>query len=447
MPLKILIVGAGIGGPALAYALRRTNPEHSITVIDHYPELRTSGQQVDLRGQGVSTMRNLGLLDKMKDIMVEEEGICIVDTHGKAKATFRKSATGTGKQSFTSEYEFMRGDLVKLLYDASLKDYSGKTSQDGSKAKTSSAADGKGVHYEFNKSITELTQDDSGVDVTFSDGAKGRYDLVVGADGQWSRTRKLLLGAPTSDAAFHSLGLFVAYYTMPRAPGDDSLMKMYLAPGSRGLTTRLGRTPDTTQAYMGIRADPAALAARCGGTPFVRLAPARQKEVLADALRGAGWQAERFERAARDAPDFYAHEIGQVRLPPGCLARGRVALLGDAGYCPSAMTGMGTTLALLGAYVLAGEIAGLGADAGAADVPRALEAYERTLRPYVHEIQKITPGVTNLFFPSTSLGIFAMHKILGLVETFRIDKLIMWLMPEDKGGLPIPEYPEIRFGA
>ncbi|KAI5925052.1 hypothetical protein F4810DRAFT_86590 [Camillea tinctor] len=427
MPLKVLIIGAGIGGPALAYTLRRLNPDHNITVIDRYPELRTTGQQVDLRGQGISTMRNLGLLDKVKEIGVEEEGIAIVDTHGKTKATFRKSETGTGKQSFTSEYEFMRGDLVKLLHDASLKDYGGKTSKDG------------GVHYEFNKSVTALTQDAAGVDITFSDGTTGRYDLVVGADGQWSKTRKLLLGAPASAAAFHSLNLICAYYTMPRAPGDDALMKMYVAPGGRGLTTRMGCTPTTTQAYLGMRADPEALAVRCGA-PFVRLPPEKQKEILAEELRDAGWQTDRFVRGMRDAADFYAHEIGQVRID-GAFAKGRVALLGDAGYCPSAMTGMGTTLALLGAYVLAGEIA----KRGDGDVEGAVRGYESTLRPYVDEIQKISPGVTNLFFPTTRVGIFAMHTVLGLIETFRIDKLIMWLTPEDKGGLAIPEYPEIRF--
>ncbi|KAI1496391.1 hypothetical protein F5X99DRAFT_424731 [Biscogniauxia marginata] len=441
MPLTVLIIGAGIGGPALAYALRRTNPEHRITVIERHPDLRSSGLQVDLRGQGITTMRNLGLLGKVKEIGVEEEGLSFVDSRGRAKATFKKNETGKGKQAFVSEYEFMRGDLVKLLVDASLKDYSGK----GEHGEGEGAdAEGKGVHYEFNKTVTELSQDASGVDITFSDGTKGRYDLVVGADGQWSRTRKMLFGAEASDAAFHSLRLFCAYYTIPRAPDEDSTMKMYIAPGARGMATRSGDRP-TTQAYIGMRMDSAELDKLCGETPFAKLPAERQKQVFAELFKDAGWESERLLREMRTAADFYGHEQGQVRIEH--FVKGRVALLGDAGYCPSAMTGMGTTLALLGAYVLAGEIARHGNGESGENVPLVLEAYEKTLRPYVDVIQKIAPGVTGLMFPTTKLGISLFHKVLGFVETFKIDKLATRLMPEDKGGLAIPEYSQIKFGA
>ncbi|KAI0021301.1 hypothetical protein F4780DRAFT_770350 [Xylariomycetidae sp. FL0641] len=412
MPLKILIVGAGVGGPALAYALRRTNPTHLITIIEKYPDLRSSGQQIDLRGQGVPTMRKLGLLEKLKEITVGEEGIKLVTSEGKTQATFLMNNTGNGNQSFTSEYEFMRGDLVKLLVEASLKEYGGEKPSEKS----------GGVHYEFDKSPTSLKQDASGVDVTFSNGTSDRYDLV-----------------------------YIGYYTVPRAADEDAFAKLYLAPGGRFLSTRSGQSAPTTQVYVGTSV--ARATAACGDGDgdtrlFRKLPAARQKQYFADYYAGCGWQADRLVRDGLPAAaDYYGHEVGQVRLPGGTFVDGRVALLGDAGYCPSPSSGMGTTIALLGAYVLAGEIARHCDGDGAAGkvVARAVQAYQDTMRPYVAEIQKLPlAGQGLLSLPESRLGIYLLYKAAWLVAALRVDKMLSWLAPEDKGGLAIPEYPEMK---
>ncbi|KAI1497819.1 monooxygenase [Biscogniauxia marginata] len=424
MPLKILVIGAGVCGPALALLLQRSSSpakSHDITVVERFPTLRQSSLQIDLRDQGIPIVRKFGLLDTIKQRSVKETGFALVDSAGRYRAVLGKNESGRGPQSFSSEYEIMRGDLVDVLYSASL----GEGRKQGGR--------GNGVRYEFGKSVSDLVQDDSGVDVTFSDGTSGRYDLVVGADGQASRTRRVLLGRDASDTSFKSLKLFIAYFTVSRAADEDSLAKWYLAAGGRVAVTRSGESA-RTQVYLStLRSGPAADSIL--GT--LRQSAERQKEAFAKVFRGAGWQVDRFVDEMMDCGDFYAQEIGQLKCET--FAKGRVALLGDAGYTPSPITGIGTTLSLTGAYVLAGELARHGDD-----VEAALQSYQTVLRPFIIEAQKLLPGVPDILYPKTAWGVWILTIIISVVSWLGIDKWANQLMPENKGGLEIPEYPELN---
>jgi 2-polyprenyl-6-methoxyphenol hydroxylase-like FAD-dependent oxidoreductase len=165
-PLKVLICGGGCGGPALAYWLTRSG--HQVTVVERFPALRATGAQIDLRAQGIEVVKRMGLLNAIRSKVVDEEGISFVDSQNRTKATIMANKSGKGAQSFTSEYEIMRGDLVRILYDAT-KD---------------------NVDYIFGITVERFEQYDDRVEVHFSDGQTGTYDLLVGADGQGSRIRK-----------------------------------------------------------------------------------------------------------------------------------------------------------------------------------------------------------------------------------------------------------------
>ncbi|KAI1503429.1 monooxygenase [Biscogniauxia marginata] len=456
MALKVLIVGAGIAGPALALLLQRSNTSHDVTVIERAPGLRKNGLQIDLRAQGLPVIRKLGLERAIRECTVPEDGFAMVGSQGRPWGVLGKNDSGKGQQSMTSEWEIMRGDLVQVLYDASLKEAE----------KTRASGEGGGVRYEFNKAIVGLEQDpvrDSGVNVTFSDGTTGRYDLVVGADGQWSKTRRLLFGEEASAAMFKSLDLYAAYYTVPREADDDATARWFAAPERRCIVTRsaAGSIPGTsspsdprTQVYLSklqAPSHPTAGATASSKTPppprselarCLRRPVEEQKRVYARAFADAGWQAGRFVREMERAEDFYAQEIGQVKCARP--SEGRVALLGDAGYCPAPVTGMGTTVSLVGAYVLAGELARHSEGDGACDVVAALESYNRVVRPYVDEAQKLAPGAPWILFPETAFGVLLMNIIFGILSWSNIFNLILRLMPEDKGGLAIPEYPELN---
>src|SRR6185295_17002523 len=113
--LRILIAGAGVAGEALAFWLSRGG--HAVVVAERFPELRAYGAQVDLRGQGIDAAKAMGLLDQIRAKLVDEAGVAFVDAKGKPRATIMANTSGHGRQSLTSEYEIMRGDLVQILHD------------------------------------------------------------------------------------------------------------------------------------------------------------------------------------------------------------------------------------------------------------------------------------------------------------------------------------------
>jgi len=436
-PIKVLINGAGVAGPALATMLLSSPRAYAITVVERAAALRTGGHQIDLRSQGIPVMRRMGLLDTVRARCVRETGIAFVDATGRSRAVLGMNDSGHGQQGLTSEYEIMRGDLVDVLYRASLVAAEKKVQ----KTMETTQAD-ELLRYEFGKHATHITQQHGArceeVDVAFSDGTKGSYDLVVGADGQGSRTRQLVFGEDSSNAAFRSLGVYNAFFTIPvdlRVEGDRYLAKMYHAPGRRTLATRTGNQSVTQASMSTMRPSPALVAAMSKGLDGTE----EQKTAFEELFRDAGWQAERLIKGMRSADDFYTFVAAQVMMDE--WHKGKVALLGDAGYCPSPNTGMGTTCSLVGAYILAGELVKHGRDFGA-----ALRAYEAVAKPFVDQAQKLAPGMPKLWFRDTQLGVRTMHFLLAAFTTLKIDKLLFRLMPKAKDGLVLPDYPDITRG-
>ncbi|KAI4592887.1 hypothetical protein KJ359_010334 [Pestalotiopsis sp. 9143b] len=419
MPLKVLINGAGLCGPALSIFLLHANPAHVITVVERSDDLRTAGQQIDLRAQGIPLMKKLGLLDKVRERTVLESGLSFVDAQGNSKAVLGVNDSGKGQQGFTSEFEIMRGDLVDILYQESLE-VSKRVKEAGGKG---------GVHYEFGKYATDLQQDDAGVDVVFSDGSKDRFDLVVGCDGQGSRTRRLTWGTESEESLFKSLGAYIAFFTIPSL-GDEDVGKIHHLQEYRIVFTRTGDRP-ITQVCLGTMNITDDL------KDCTNKSTDEQKAVWRKLYDDCTWQHDRLMGGLDKCDDFYMSHVGQVKMES--WFKGRVALAGDAGYCPTPFTGQGSTASLLGSYILAGELT-----RNDGDIAAGLEAYNRVLRPYVDEMQKLIPGTPNILYPKTQFGIWALQTFLGVFTTLKIDKAINMILPEGKGGLEIPEYAELN---
>jgi 2-polyprenyl-6-methoxyphenol hydroxylase-like FAD-dependent oxidoreductase len=418
-PLKVLIIGGGLAGPSLAFWLNHLN--HTVTIVERHPDLRANGQQIDLRGQGLKVMRYMGLEAPIRSKIVDEEGFQFVDSAGNQQAVLGANKSGKGRQSLSSEWEIMRGDLVRILYQVT-------------KDKT---------RYIFGTTVDGLEEVDGGVRVTFKDGKEEVFDLVVGADGLHSKTRRMMLG-PDAPEPFWSLRNYFAYFTAPRIASDSKYATAYQALGSRIVITRPDN-PKTTQVYLSLLTS--AKGADIIG-PVMRDRKAgvvAQKKAWAEAFRDAGWQTERLLDAMMNDPhadDFYAHEVGQIRLDT--WSKGRVTLLGDAGYCPTPFTGFGTSMALVGAYVLAGELATHTGTDGKVDVLAALEGYEKTLRPLVDEVQKIHPWRTSIAYSETWWGIKIFQTLVWLFTSLRLDKLMQMLMSDDRGTWKLPNYQGLR---
>lgn len=426
-PLKVLIVGGGITGPALAFWLAKLDCD--ITIIERAPDLRASGQQIDIRGQGVTCMRRMGLERAVRDKVVDEQGFKLIDSQGCVRAYFEANKTGRGKQSFTSEFEIMRGDLVRIFYDHTKE-----------KCK-----------YVFGTTVEDFEQLGNGVRVTFSDGKVEEFDLLVGADGQGSRTRRKMLG-PNVPEAFKSFGLYLSYFTVPKTEKDENFATALLLTKRRVVSTRVDN-PKTMQVYLGIM-DPKGEqkdldeALKAGDME-------KQKQIYIDLFKDGGWEIPRLLDGLKNSPfakDFYSQRVGQVKMD-NPWSKGRVVLLGDAAYCPSPVSGVGTSVGIVGPYVLAGEIAkqlqknkdGSSGDHGHA-IDAALESYESILRPFVDKAQKLPPGVPGIVYAETEWGIWIRYFIFGLFSKLRIAKLMERFSSDDfGGGWKVPEYPELKY--
>lgn len=402
-PLRVLVAGGGITGQALAFWLTRGG--HQVTVVERFSALRAAGAQVDLRGQGIEAVKLMGLLDAVRDKLVDEAGVAFIDAHGKARATIMANTSGRGRQTLTSEYEIMRGDLVRILYDATKDD----------------------TEYVFGVSVDGFAQDSHKVVGHFSDGSSGEFDLLVGADGQGSRIRRAIL--PEGLDPYWRVGVHMAYWFVPRIASDGDIRDTYMVPGGRQIMRR-SHNPAETQVYFVIRDESEEASA-------IHRAPVeRQQDFWASRFRDAGWQTERFIEGMKTSPFFYSQEIVQVRTDT--WSKGRVVLAGDAAHCASPYSGMGISGALVGAHVLAGEI-----NRHPDDLPTALANYDHVLRPFVDQIQgEVNPRLLRLALPMTQRAIDVFQATTALACFLHIPDLAARLSRQDRGGnWQLPENP------
>jgi 2-polyprenyl-6-methoxyphenol hydroxylase-like FAD-dependent oxidoreductase len=356
---SVLISGASIAGPAVAELLLKQGFE--VTVIERAEELRAGGQNVDVEGEGRDVADRMGLIDAIREAGTGEQGTEFVNQSGGTVALFPASDDA----SFTSELEVPRGALSRMLYDRTRD----------------------GARYLFAERISEIEERGEQVAVRFASGAEETFDLVIVAEGLRSRTRELLF----DDVEFHPLGLYIAWFPIPRQADDIDNWRIYHAPGGRVVSLRPGK--DVMRAMLALRSDPAG---------YENQPKTEQIAMLRERYADAGWQAERILDAL-DPNELEFQPVAQVRAPS--WSKGRVVLLGDAAYAPSPLTGQGTSLALIGAYLLAGEL-------GRGDDPTAaLQRYELLMRPRVQSAQKLPPGAARLALPNSRLGVAAIRSI------------------------------------
>jgi len=391
--LPLLISGAGIAGPTAAYWLYRYG--FKTTIVERASELRLGGQNVDVRGAGRIVTRRMGIEDTIRAATTGERGLRFIDQDGSSVAEFPVSKSES--RGFTAELEILRGDLARILYD-----------------QTSNSSE-----YLFGERIVAINDGPDAVTVKFQSGLERAFSLVIIADGVHSPTRELVFPGATE---VRELGLTMAYLTIPRLPSDTNWALWQNAPGGRAILLR----PDNAGT---MRASLSFLAPASG---HERASTAEQRRLLRDKFRDAGCLAPRILDAMEHTPELYMDAIGQIKAPH--WSRGRVVLLGDAGYCPSPISGMGTSLAFVGAYVLAGELA------RSNEYRQAFANYERILRPYVAKAQQLPPGSPRLAHPKTKLGIQLFHHMLRFASHPTVTAIGRRLSKPKAEQVSLPEY-------
>jgi 2-polyprenyl-6-methoxyphenol hydroxylase-like FAD-dependent oxidoreductase len=390
--LKVLIVGASIAGPTAAYWLAKAGA--NVTIIERFPQLRTNGQCVDIRTVGVTVMRMMpGMEEAVRAKTVPMEGISFVRADDRPYGTIRPTGD-PDQQSLVSEYEIFRGDLAQILYDLTKDD--------------------ENITYVFGEQVTAMRQHEQGdgpIKVEFANGyPTSEFDLVVACDGATSRTRAIGLSCGVRDHVQPS-NCWAAYFSIRQDLLAGSQMgRSYSATGGRFIGVGPDPAGVTRVTFMGIhpRGDRDAM------EPF-RKAMAQGddaiKQYVAQRYDGAGWKCNEAVKGMMEAHDFYASEIVQVKLPG--LYKGRFVLVGDAGYAGAA--GAGTSLAIAGAYLLAGEI---GKHEG--NLAAGLKGYEEQIRPLLDDLQKIPSFILGVLAPQTAWGIWLRNAIFAFVSWSRV---------------------------
>lgn len=372
---KILISGAGIAGPTVAYWLDRYG--FTPTIVETAPQLRGGGLAIDVRGPGADVVKKMALWPQVQALSTNFQKLVCVDDDGRTVAVVKAGPLRQALEMDEFWVEVMRTDLSRMLYD--------QTRQK--------------VEYRFGDSIKSLSDDGDGVDVSFESGTERRFDLVIAADGQRSNVRNLAVG---QDASFEKyLGYYVAVAAIETFEPPPHTALSYSEPG-RGIY--LYRPTDKNEAFAFF------LFTQKEKLDCSPHEPARHKEILAQGMQGMGWKVPELVAKAMDVSDLYFDSVSQIRMPS--WSKGRVALLGDAAFAPSFLTGQGTQLALTSAYILAGEL-----KSAQGDHERAFGAYEDALRPLIEATQKQIGHTGPLMVPRTRLAIWLRNRFVPVAAS------------------------------
>lgn len=387
----VLISGAGIAGPALAFWLARSG--YAVTVVEKAPVLRLGGQAVDFKGEvHRRVLEKMGILDEVHRRQTGKTDLRIVDAHDKHLATMPGEFIG-------GDVEILRGDLTEILHE-----------------RTADSCE-----YVFGDSVTAITDTESGVEVTFEKSHARRFDLVFGADGIHSAVRRHRFGPEENFVRF--LGYYYAVVgttdavTAASPDRERATGWMYNEPGRMAVVGG----PKAPELFV-FASDP---------IDYDRGDIAEQKRLLAAAYAGAGWRVPGLLAQLDDAPDFYLDSIARVETDT--YTAGRVALLGDAAY-GNTLGGFGTGLALVGAYVLAGELAAAGGDHRV-----AFERYNEQMHRYAKITRKGSAGP--FLAPKSPTRIRVRNWTFKSKALFG---LMMKLTDFFATGIDLQDYPALR---
>ncbi|WP_421994211.1 FAD-binding domain [Reyranella sp.] len=389
---SVLISGAGIAGPTLAYWLNKAG--YDPVLVEHAPTLRTGGYVIDFWGLGYDIAERMGLRDEIHRLGYSVREMRIVDGSGERIAGF---GTKVFQELTDGRYVTLaRSELSRLLFE-------------------------KGrdrTELIFGDEVAGLEQQDDHVRVRFRHGEERRFGLVIGADGLHSPVRRLVFGAQDrfeKDLGYAVAALEVAGYR----PRDEDVYVLYGQPGR--MLGRFTLRQDRTLFLFVFATDGAPLPQTLDG----------QKQMLRARFGDGGWECLRILDALDAADALYFDRVSQIRMPG--WSQGRVALVGDAAFCVSLMAGQGSALAMTSAYVLAGELA-----RAAGDHEAAFRRYDSLLRAYIELKQRGAERFSAAMAPKTRLGLWFRNQV---VRAFALPGLAtLTIGREITDRLELPDY-------
>ena len=389
----ILISGAGIAGPTIAYWLRKRG--FTPVLVERAKQFRTGGYMIDFWAVGFDVAERMGLIPVLR-----RAGYFINRVEFLAADGAKRSEIGGNLFARVLGERFLsipRGDLAEAIYSTIAND----------------------VETIFDDSITAIREEAEGVEVTFEHGRPRTFDLVIGADGLHSAVRAAVFGPREQFDRY--LGYYAASFVTSGYPKrDEHTYLSYAAPG-RQISRYALR--DDQSAFLFVFERPQKI-------PELVRDAAAQKKILRQTFSREPWiEWPEIERRLEACDDLYFDPVSQIVLP--AWSRGRTALVGDAAFCPSLLAGEGTAFAMAGAYILALEL-----DRAEGDHARAFAAYERSFRPFIEDKQKSARGFASSFAPKTTFGLFVRDQVLRLSAIPGIGDFLMRRFVADRFTLP-----------
>ena len=392
--MKVVINGAGIAGPTLAYWLQRSG--HEVVVVEQAPELRTGGYIIDFWGIGYDIAEKIGIIPKIRELGYQMEEVRFVGSHGRKKAGFSVDVfSRLTNDRFTS---VKRSDLSAAIFESL----------------------GSDVETIFGDSIASIEDTGSKVRVEFEHAAAREFDLVIGAGGLHSRVRKLVFG-PEQDFLV-PLGFHVAAFEVDGYKHRDELVYVSRSlPGKQ--ISRFTMRDNKTLFLFVFRNE---LMKQEAPTTVEET-----KRVIEDVFGDAEWEWPEIKAAMKDVEDIYFDQVSQTRM--ASWTKGRTALIGDAAACISLLGGEGTGLAMAEAYVLAGELHN-----ASGDHATAFARFEARLRPFLKQKQATAAKLASSFAPQTGIGIAIRDFIVNLL---RIPIVANYFIGRDlRDDIQLPDY-------
>jgi len=338
---RVLVSGASFAGLSMAYWLHRLG--YAVTVVEVGGGLRLGGTAVDIRGNTVDIVKRMGLFDQIKAnrLSLQRWEMKNADDVTERALVMR----GVDEAPTDDAFEIERNVLLNLLFDAVKGD----------------------VEVVFGDTVTALAENDGGVEVTFDSGSRRSFDLVFGCDGAHSTIRRLWFG---SEAEYtHFLEQYFSITIVDKLLIEQSTAQMFNVPGKAVMLNAYKNKTDIIFGFVSEKE-----------IAYDRRDEAEQRRIIEDRFAGVGWRVAELLREVQGSESFYFDKLCQIRMPS--WTRGRVALVGDSGYCPSPAAGMGGSLAIDGAAALADAMR-----EHPGDFERAFRAYDDKLRPFIEEVQ------------------------------------------------------------
>ena len=364
MAKSVLISGASIAGLTMAYWMRHYG--YKVTVVEIGTGPRMGGSPIDVRGDSLDTAKRMGILDAIKAAKLPSMGVEFMNENDEVEGTMLVEEIGAIRPG--DDTEIRRDDLVKILYNNAKGD----------------------IEYRFNNRIVTIKQSKECASVTFKDGTEEYYDIVIAADGIHSGVRKLVFGPEEQFA--HFLNYYFSVFPVDKSLGKKNYGQMYTTPTSLALVYFYNE--DCADGFLTFRAKEK--------IDYNRHDTEAQKKIVMDAVRGTGWKVPLMIEELKIANTFYFDQVCQIKMPT--WTNGRVALIGDAGYAPAFPTGMGSTLAMQGATVLADAIAECD------HYKAAFQKYNETFRPTVEALQATVYDGLSFLLPETQEAINVRNR-------------------------------------